>query len=256
MKAKFVVTLIFICAVVPFVAYGFPGTNIPSQPVESATGPEYVNFSLLGKIADRHAQNIWGENISRGKPLFLVDMSGKLVAYVFPFVLNDKDFPEFKRIFNNVRDARNSDRTKRSQNNFSELCKKFGSVYVSATKKNYPIPRVDHSLHAYFLNGELAQQKANDFFGRQAELRHLVLANSCDQYFEFSAGDRTVFINAYSLEIVTPEQIHAIDFNSTKDPILEKLIASSWLDAEIKVSVGVDDREQAKTLTKKLIDHI
>ncbi len=255
MRVKIFMPLFLIFAVLISWTTGLSKTNFPPPPVESATGPEYATFSLLEKAADRHAYNIWGENIGRGKPLPLTDMTGKLIAYVFPYALHEKGFPELNAIFENVRNARNLDQTKNSQNSLSELTKKFGSIYVSATKKNHPIPRVDHSLHVYFLNGEIAQQKANDYFGQQAELRHLVLANVCDQYFEFTSRSKTIFIDAYSLEITEPDQINAVDFNSAKDPTLEKLIASSWLDLENKVAVN-NEMNKTTFLTEKLLDYI
>ncbi|MFC1761800.1 hypothetical protein ACFL6U_06940 [Planctomycetota bacterium] len=173
-------------------------------------GGEYdVPISLLERIADQHAHDLWGEDIAQGPPLPMVDVDGRLKAYVFPYIRGSQQFPDNDTLFESVHNARqlyNEQRAKGGDGTesfpayFTRTADQYGSIYVSVTRRNLPILRVDHFLHPYFVNGILAQQEAQRLLTSQdIKLNHLQWASPFAEYFEFIGMDGRVLIDMYSL---------------------------------------------------------
>jgi hypothetical protein len=125
----------------------------PAVPISDPIIENQAPLLLLERIADQHAYKVWGNEIARGEPFPVSDVQGKLLAYVFPFIRGSRRFPGYKAIFNSVRNARLQDLESENGKddfphhigpNLSGVESGFGSIYVSASRRDTPILRVEH----------------------------------------------------------------------------------------------------------------
>jgi hypothetical protein len=119
---------------------------------------EIIPMNTLEKVADVQAFDLWGENIGRGDPVPLSDADG-LYAYVFPYILNARQFPSHGEVFGWIRALRDRFRASTGEDSlpaafFAELRQfgsGFGSVCVSARSTDGPILWMSHFLPPYFI---------------------------------------------------------------------------------------------------------
>lgn len=193
--------------------------NNEDYPVESPQN-ELVPMDTLEKIADAQAFELWGENIGRGEPIPLSDASG-LYAYVFPYILNTRQFPSHETLFDQVRDLRSRHNVVPAQGDvlatyFSELRQfgsGFGSIRVSARITAGPVLQMSHFLPQYFITGESAREEAVRQLGGEVELNKYYDFSPEEQYIEFVSGTNTVLIDA-----VVPSRTVPVDALTRRPP--------------------------------------
>jgi hypothetical protein len=225
---------------------------------------ECVPTAKLEEIADTIGYYVWGEKIVRGPPFPISDEKGEAIAYVFPYFRNANRFPENKEIFDEVKRLRskqekifqrqNSEKGD-FQRNFSQLSSSFGSVHVSATKKNFPVIRISHFLHPYFLVGELATEEAKSHLEvEDVKLKRYYFLGPHEEYFEFVSKKNRILIHAKSLKPETPERIFVpkhVEVSSR----LSRMIKKAWKQMEKSAPILIDPDEVSKTHTAKVIPH-
>lgn len=189
------------------------GVGFPAQVGWGAPSPipsQIVTVSLAESIADTHANGIWGEKIIRGKPIFLHKEDGSPFAYVFPYALNASEFPSYERIFDAVRSAKDNHgiQDKRFYNSVKSAVGSFGCVEVSATRANFPVLGVWHSLHPYFLYSEAAADVARSRLKSDTVfLENIEYTGPHDLYFNFSSEKGKIKLHAY--HHITKEELYA-----------------------------------------------
>jgi len=234
--------------------------DYPAAPTANLDVEDQVPMSVLKLIADRHAHSVWGNDIAQGQPLLVVDADGNLVAYIFPYIRGSQDFPEYEAIFDAVLRARQLHREaeergdrvpERFQAYLSQTAGQFGSVYVSATRRNPPILRVNHFLHPYFVAGELAQEEARRLLDcHEVRLERLYSFNPCEEYFEFTCEGRRVLLDVHSLNARKPCEVLAREPVDPTSEELDMLIKANW-EALEEVALGTDVKAMSSTQNVK-----
>ncbi|MFX0203240.1 MAG: CARDB domain-containing protein, partial [Candidatus Hodarchaeota archaeon] len=232
----------------------------PSFPTANLAVEDRVSIATLEKIADAHAHDLWGEEIARGRPFPLADVTEDVFAYVFPYIRGLYHFPEYEEIFDRIRNLRSRNQDYPETDApvsipYTELGQ-FGSIYVSARRTNFPILGASHSLHPYFLVGDLAQETAERHFdSKEVRLERIYFLNPHQEYFEFtSQKDRTI-IHVNSLERKKPEEVLIREpFSPIPSEVLRQ-IEDAWERVTELTPIGIDEKDISKTHTKKLIQH-
>jgi hypothetical protein len=149
-----------------------------------------ADLTTLGAIADAHAFEVWGEEITRSEPFPVADAKGDVRAYVFPYTIGTGTFPAVGSFAGGI----------------PEPPPRSGAIYLAARRIAHPVLRVVHSLHPLFVHGEEVQA-----FGRlqlaaaDARLTRIYWLGLHQEYFEIAAADRRVLLDVYSLTQVDPE---------------------------------------------------
>lgn len=213
----------------------------PALPSPDAAVGGQVALSTLEQIAIRHAHRVWGDAVACGQPLPLIGASGELTAYVFPVIRGAQQFPAYQAIFDEVRQSLQRYREEHHgveqgfEADFGHRSKQYGSIYVSATRSNFAILRVDHFLHPYFVSAERAQEKAKRQLGGKAHLQNLCGFGLEDESLKFSGTDSSVLIDIRSLETRQADQLQRRNPGTAE---LE-LIKSSWVSEEARTEDGI-----------------
>jgi hypothetical protein len=242
----------YVVAPLPAKYSSFPTANLAVE--------ERVPIATLEKIADAHAHDLWGEEIARGRPFPVADETEDVFAFVFPYIRGLRRFPEYEEIFDRVRNLRSRNQGLPETDDpvsmsYTELGQ-FGSIYVSARRTNFPILGASHSLHPYFLFGELAQETAERHFdSKEVRLERIYFLNPHEEYFEFtSQKDRTI-IHVNSLERKKPEEVLIREpFSPIPSEVLRQ-IEDAWERVTEPTLIGIDEKDISKAHTKKLIPH-
>jgi len=242
----------------------------PSVPTANLDVENAVPMSILEKIADADAFEIWGENIARGQPFPVADETGDVFAYVFPYIRGSNHFPKYEEIFDRVRQLRaNYQELSEAEvqpsfykmptefyNELRQTVGEFGSIYVSATSTNFPILRASHFLHPYFLVGDLAQQEANRHFdGDEVRLDRLYFLGPHEEYFEFTSREDSILIHVNSHEEKTPEEVLVAEPRPPLPPEMMREIEDIWERATELTPIGIDADDISGTHTTKLIPY-
>jgi hypothetical protein len=221
----------------------------PAVPTANLDVEGLVPLETLEKIADSHAHEIWGEEVAQGDPFPVADERGNVFAFVFPYIRGSQHFPGYQHIFDRVRSVKGTFEEK-------HMGAKFGSIYVSATRRNFPILMVSHYLHPYFLVGDPAQEAAGHHFDSQdVTLEKIYFLNPHEEYFEFISQQKSILFNVNSLEKKSPGE--ALDVEPTAPGTDEHLrkIEEAWEQVTQLTPVGTPAEEAAKTHTEKKILH-
>jgi hypothetical protein len=236
----------------------------PSLPTAKRKMEESVPISTLEKIADSIGYCVWGEKIARGDPFPVSDEKGGAIAYVFPYFRNADRFPENKEIFDEVKRLRLSQERISQRHspvkgdlrqNLSQLSSRFGSVYVSATKRDFPVLRISHFLHPYFFVGELAGEEAKRHLNtEEIELRRYYFLGPHEEYFEFVSKKKRILIHVKSLKPEKPEEVLVPRDVEVSSQLLRE-IKKAWDQIEKIPPILIDSDELSKTHTLKLISH-
>lgn len=150
-----------------------------------------VDVRRLAAIADTHAFEIWGEQVARGDPFPVLGPGGAVSAYVFPYALGTRSFPDEERLVSGPTDP----------------SARFGAIYVAARPTAQPILRVVHALHPLYLNGVQAEESGRRALAQPgARLSHMYWLGLHEEYFEVEAADHSVLLDVHTLEHVPREK--------------------------------------------------
>ncbi len=237
--------------------------EFPALPTAHLDVEGCVPLTTLEKIADAHAHDLWGKEIARGQPFPVVDEAGDIFAYVFPYIRGSHHFPEYRKVFERVRNLKaryeevsKADEEKRIEYlaESRELTSQFGSVYVSATRTNFPVLRASHFLHPYFLSGEVGQEEAKYHLNqKKAKLERIFFLGPHEEYFEFVSQKERVLIHVDSLAKKSSKEIMSIALPSPVSPEILEQIENAWDQALDRTPVGIDADDVSRMHTKKLI---
>jgi hypothetical protein len=257
------VAVMIMLAVLVVVLANSPGVaqdteSYPALPSVDMTIEGQVALSTLEQIANHHAHRVWGDAVACGQPLPICDATDKLTAYVFPVSRSSQQFPAFQEIFDQVGRSRQLYREGHRCNeqgfeaDFAHKSNQYGSVYVSATRDNFPIPRVDHFLHPYFISAVRAQQQAERQLGVKAHLESIVAFGPDNECYKFSGNGRDLLIDIRTLETREYSQIRA----HTPDRAELDLIKSSWASAEKWATGNSNGTAALSPLAEKLLTNL
>jgi hypothetical protein len=221
----------------------------PAVPHANLNIEGMVPLFMLEQIANRHAHGVWGDTIACGQPLPIADGAGNLIAYVFPFIRGSQKFSGYKEIFDLVRYTRklyyktHESNDKQFEAYFAHTEDRFGSIYVSATRKNPPILRVDHSLHPYFISAEKAQEKAqSQLQSSEVRLEKIFSVNPNEEYFEFTSDSRRILLDVHSLDVRESTNVLTQKPDVATSAELDMMIKTSWERMEGLVSHRIDKK--------------
>lgn len=175
---------------------------------------DQVHTELMERIALAHANEMWGPDVGQGSPLPILDDDGAPVLYAFPFAIGRREFPDPHTLIKRYSKLRQppiwssggglGKRASPACHPFPPSVRhelaQFGTVYVSATRQDFPVPRVLHGLHPYFYNAELALARAKAEVERsRPRLTHIRLTPPFYEYFEIRAARTTRRFHAHTL---------------------------------------------------------
>ncbi len=247
-----------------------PPHEYPSVPTANLDVENAVLMSILGKVADADACELWGENIAPGQPFPVADETGDVFAYVFPYIRGSNHFPEYGEIFDRVRQLRaeyqelseaagqpsTGEMPAEFYNELRQTVGEFGSIYVSAKSTNFPVLRASHFLHPYFLVGDLAQEEAKRHFDREeVRLDRFYFLGPLEEYFEFTSGEDRVLIHANSLEAKAPEEVLVAEPSQPLPPEMMREIEDIWEQVTELAPISIDADDISGTHTTKLIPY-
>ena len=216
--------------------YGALGYSVPTARYDIE---DIVPIEELRRIADQHAYEVWGSRLAPGPPFPLVNQKGSVRAYVFTYRLDANLFPTFDSIFEVIHALRAkhrlddiTGRRRPGADFYAELERRlgrFGSIVTSATKENFPILAVYHSLHPYFLFAEVAQEKARRLLDQEdLWLDKIYFLEPHEQYFGFTLNEKKILLHIYSLKASDPEKVFAGRGWPTLNQALERRRTRAW----------------------------
>ena len=83
----------------------------------------------------------------------------------------------------------------------------FGTILVSATYDKFPVLAYFHYLAPYYINFDLALEKAEQVIGQGASLKSIYFLGLEGQYFEFMNNSGSIVLNSKTLEESTLEDL-------------------------------------------------
>lgn len=220
MKFSLLVTLLSLMTVAVANAYGL---GLPTANLEVE---DLVPFETAREIAQKKAETAWGQ-VTLGPAIPYCDLDGKIRAYSFGVSRGWAGFPNYQAIVNEVEEAR---RLGAQDQRWG--VGEYGSIVVSARFSEVPVPEMSDCLPRYYTTGHLAKERAEELLGSsEVHLSKIYYGSPLDLIFEFSAGERRVLIDAFSLGT------HSLDIlgserKTEEDPVLEDQIASLWREIE------------------------
>lgn len=158
-----------------------------------------VPMDIVTHLADAAAAQVWPGPIARGEPVPITD--GHTVrAYVFCYALGADGCPGTADLLAEVASIRSKHETQPEPTELrAELTRfgrQFGSVCVSASTADPPVPWLAHFLPSFFLLADPAARAACEALGESVHLVEYVHHSPEQQYLRFAAGQRTVVIDA------------------------------------------------------------
>ncbi len=182
-----------------------------------------VELTKLAAIADSHAFEIWGEQIARGEPFPVADVTNNVQAYVFPYAFDVEVFPADLSL---VSREKGQD-------------ERFGAVYVAVKQTRYPVLRVMHRLHPLFTNGGEAQRIAQSLLNASDVCINRIYWLGVEQeYFEISSEERCLLLDVNTLRQVDRETAMNPSVSSIME--IQKEDASETLTLPTPVAVEAD----------------
>jgi len=196
---------------------------------------EVVPIDTLEKIADARAFELWSENIGRGEPIPLSDTSG-IYAYVFPYILNARQFPSNETVFGQVRALRSRFKGGVGEENlpadyYSELRQMgngFGSICVSARYTDIPVLWMSHFLPPYFITAESTKEEAKRRLREDVRLRKYYYFSPEEQYMEFATRTKSVLLDVNDPSRIVPHDALRLRSPELKSEELAMMIRESW----------------------------
>jgi hypothetical protein len=234
----------------------------------TASSRDPVDLQVALRVADAHAAEAWGEPLKRGRPIHLTDLEGDLVAFAVPYARGWERFPSPEELFDRVRALRAAVGTDKCGTDIRRTAAvsaqdvgSFGTIYVSASRHAPPILGLTESLHAYYLNADLALARMrSEDIAAGPTLHRVVFEGPDSEYFEVRCGDRINYIHVDTLEVRTIDAIaaarssrmvEALDHGPTWDRAIDAL-PEAFAGPEPEAIRGVAFRSVAE---KKLMDH-
>lgn len=229
-----------------------------------------VPIDVLNKIADAHAYEVWGGEVLRGEPIPAVDSNGNIFCYIFTYSRGSKQFPQVSQIFTAVRRTQARFLVSGNQATISNyfrmpprfyadlkrLIGDFGTIYVSATRNNFPVLMVSNSLHPYFINGEVASKSAQRHLeSEEATLEKIYFLGPHEEYFEFESGNKKLLLNTRTLKIAATEKTLILRPIEEIDPNIINRRIKSWEKSLESAPLGISADDVAATHTVKVIPY-
>lgn len=223
-----------------------------------------VPMQTLEKVADIHAAEVWGNAISRGQPVQIIDNKGEPVMYAFPFLIGGEEFPAGESLIKQLSDMRGlyKQQSKFPKNpglpeEMKAELKKYGTVYVSARRSSYPVTRVSHELHPYFYRAEEALLKMGL---AQSKLAHIRFVPPCYDFFEINDGERLHRLHVNIL--ISEEEIDAAsdqfkpDLKPTSPTPERPVDANNRVEAAWQAYLNFPEERPQITITQDGVDPI
>lgn len=169
-----------------------------------SSNADAVSMETIKQVADRHARAIWGSEVDRGEPLQLVDAEGEPVLYAFSYAIASHKFPTNDELIKQFSKLQRTGGTfskakgKVSTEIVSILkteAKRYGTIYVSACKSDFPVTRVSNVLHPYYYNAERALTQVGTDEAKLVRLRYL----PPHEFFEIQKYDVIQRLHAFIL---------------------------------------------------------
>ena len=193
--------------------------------------------------ARAHAAVTWAAPAAMGPILHVFGLDGRPFAYVVPLALGAEIFPPtadlLKRIAALHREAGMEPEgrhwatpalMRRMEREFG----RFGAVYVSAQRTRGPILMTINTLPSFFFMADLASaalQRVADAGPAVEDTRlgRLMFANPHEELVECTAGDRTLLLDADSMEFVeTADYAEALDMLAAAGETSDEGAESAW----------------------------
>jgi hypothetical protein len=83
----------------------------------------------------------------------------------------------------------------------------FGTIFVSATYDMFPVLAYFHYLAPYYINFDLALERAEEFIGQGASLKSIYFWGLEGQHFEFVNKRSSIVLNSKTLRATTVEDL-------------------------------------------------
>ncbi len=213
---------------------------------------EKLPVDFLKQLVDIQASFIWNVPFIPGKEFPVLDEHGNLFAYVFPLFEKSERYPEREELYEFVSEYREEfvefkaedvDEDvefipvseyrywldKEFTSKFRKQFKFLGSVYVSATKKNFPILKFTKAIHPLFLTRDEAYHKAEKFLEtKDVKLENIYFFGPEGEYYEFATEYRKILMHPFTLEIIEHKDVLDTINTVIKLPELEKEVEMAW----------------------------
>lgn len=236
-KIRITLLLVFFLAVT--LAYGEENT-LTSLRIQE----DMVEMEVIEKVADTHAYSVWGTGVKRGTPLPVYDEEDRLILYAVPYVKDGVQFPSAKELsgyFDELKKQFPDNDRNLTYNDYISSIKneleKYGTVYVSALKSCFPVPRVTHGLHPYYYNLNEALEKIRKQEGcDRVALKQLRFVTPCYEFFEITGDEKNYLLqvnNFLSLTSIREKAKEYADDTGVKEkaeilPVDRKMIDTAW----------------------------
>ncbi|MBT8270477.1 MAG: hypothetical protein KJO25_00395, partial [Bacteroidia bacterium] len=204
---------------------------------------EKLAVDFLTKLADIQASMVWNVPFSRGKQFPVLDENGDLFAYVFPFFRATENIPvkdDFHRFIAEYKEGipglTKKDELKRffwREEKFISLFREkfefLGSIYISATKENFPILKFTHAIHPLFFTRDEAYHKAEKYFKTEdVKLTNIFFFGPDGEYYEFESDDNKILMHPFTLEIIDRKEVINTIETSITIPELKEQVEFAW----------------------------
>jgi cysteine-rich repeat protein len=176
--------------------------NIPTPLACPDCARSVLALDMLEGIADVHAGDVWDANTARGTPVATSDPAGNTYGYIFPYARDSDSAPTEQQILDAVADSRAlyDPSDPRFYDQLKQRIGEIGAVRVAATTSDFPVLETLEGLHPYYLNFDVAEDKAAEILGDASPVfEGVVYVGPHEEYFEFSSGQNELFLHIYTL---------------------------------------------------------
>lgn len=240
-------------------SYGFPTANLD---VEGK-----MPLEILKELALDDAQKTWG-NVIPGPEIPCSDVDGNINAYMFVFrIIRDFEsmesiqrFESYQEIQERIRQGRRLYEavmeemvTLAVDDEMPELHRKlyearmqrwgadkYGTIIFSATNNRTPVLEKIHGLPYYYSRLDVTYQKVQEALGWEPKLYRICFITPMAIFYEFTIGDKRVWVNSFSDEIFKVEP-----------QIYERVRLRSPLSQDAKEKIRKRWEERKKTVSKR-----
>lgn len=115
----------------------------------------------------------------------------------------------------------------------------FGTILVSITYDRFPVLAYFHYLPPYYINFDLALEKAEQMIGQGALLRTIYFLGLEGQYFEFANNRSSLLLNSKTLEPTTPEALTISRSPAGHTPSSDQISSQDLIIAKDKIKADL-----------------
>ena len=201
---------------------------------------EKLPVDFLKNLVDLQASFIWSVPFMRGKEFPVLNEKGELFAYVFPIFEKFETYPtrdELYEFVSKYKEGLPEDympeykfwMDEKFIMKFREEFKFLGSIYVSASKKNFPVLKFTKAIHPLFFTRDEAYIKAEKFFETEdVKLTNIYFFGPEGEYYEFETEKDKILMHPFTLEIFKHKEIMDNITTEILLPELEKEVDMVW----------------------------